>query len=289
MKRHVRIGEKVVGPDAPCFLAAEIGINHNGDLEIAKKLIDAAVLSGCDAVKFQKRTVEIVYTSEELARPRESPFGTTNGDLKRGLEFGEQGYRAIDQHCRDRGILWFASGWDKASVDFIDEFGPPCFKIASASITDDNLLRHVRNKGKPVILATGMSTMEEIDHAVKVLGQEDLVLLHCTSTYPSCPEELNLKVITTLDNTYDCPIGYSGHEVGLATTAAAVALGACFVERHVTLDRAMWGSDQSASVEPQGMIHLVKYIRTIEKALGDGVKRVYESEMPIRDKLRIIR
>lgn len=286
MPRTVHIGNRVVGEGQPCFIVAEIGINHNGSVELAKRLIDAAVIAGCDAVKFQKRTIEVVFSPEELARPRESQFGMTNGDLKRGLEFGVEAYREIDRYCRERGILWFVSCWDEGSVDAIEAFTPPCYKIASALLTDDNLLRHTRSKGRPIILSTGMSTMGQIGHAVDVLGSEDLVLLHCTSTYPSKVEELNLRMIETLREEFDCPVGYSGHEVGLASTLAAVALGACMVERHITLDRAMWGSDQAASVEPQGFMRLVRDIRAIEAAMGDGVKRVYESEVPIMAKLR---
>lgn len=282
----VAIGNRLVGVGEPCFVVAEIGINHNGDVEIARRLIDEAVAAGCDAVKFQKRTVEVVYSAEELARPRESPFGSTNGDLKRGLEFGLEEYREIDRYCRDKGILWYASCWDEGSVDFIAQFDPVCYKIASASLTDDALLRHHRQYGRPIILSTGMSTIEQIDHAVDVLGKSDLIILHCTSTYPSKPDELNLRVINTLRERYGVPVGYSGHEVGLATTLAAVALGAVMVERHITLDRAMWGSDQAASVEPTGFRRLVKDIRAIEQAMGDGVKRVYDSELPIIKKLR---
>jgi len=285
----VKIGDRLVGPDQPAFVVAEIGINHNGDLDLAKKLIKAAVESGCDAVKFQKRTVDVVYTPEELARPRESPFGTTNGDLKRGLEFDFEQFAEVDRYCRSLGILWFASCWDEASVDFIAQFDPVCYKIASASLTDDQLLRFHRGKGKPIVLSTGMSTIEEIDHAVEVLGRKDLIILHCTSTYPSRLEELNLKVIPALMERYDVPVGYSGHEVGLYTSLAAAVVGACFIERHITLDRAMWGSDQAASVEPQGFTRLVKDIRAVKIAMGDGVKRVYESELPILQKLRRVR
>jgi N-acetylneuraminate synthase len=284
--KPIRIGDRLVGPEEPCFLVAEIGINHNGDIGIARKLISAAVVAGCDAVKFQKRTVDVVYTDQELARPRESPFGETNGDLKRGLEFGREQYEAIDDYCRQHDLPWFASCWDEASVDFIDEFDPPCYKIASASLTDHDLLRHHRATGRPIILSTGMSTIEEIDQAVEVLGRDDLVLLHTTSTYPSAVEELNLRAIETLRDRYDVPVGYSGHEVGLQTSVAARTLGACMIERHITLDRAMWGSDQAASVEPSGVARLVRDVRAVESALGDGVKRVYESEVPIREKLR---
>lgn len=282
----VSIGGRFVGPGQRCYLIAEIGINHNGDLALAKRLIDAAVDAGWDAVKFQKRTVDAVYAKEELERPRESPFGDTNGDLKRGLEFGEEEYRAIDAHCRMRGIPWFASCWDASSVDFIERFEPPCYKIASACLTDDALLRQTRSKGRPVILSTGMSTLEQIDHAVEVLETKDLILLHCTSTYPSKVEELNLSCIPALLERYELPVGYSGHEVGLYTSFAAVVLGACVVERHITLDRAMWGSDQAASVEPGGMERLCRDIRDWEIARGDGRKRVYESERPVLAKLR---
>ena len=282
----VRIGEREVGPDHPTLVVAEIGINHNGSLEMAKELIDAAIAAGCDAVKFQKRTVEVVYSPEELARPRESPFGSTNGDLKRGLEFGADQYAEIDRYCKGKGIMWFASCWDEASIDFLEQFKPPCYKIASASLTDDNLLRHHRKTKRPVIASTGMSTLEQIDHAVEVLGRRDLILLHATSTYPSEVGELNLLVIPRLRERHGIPIGYSGHEVGLYTSLAAVVLGACVVERHITLDRAMWGSDQAASVEPQGFARLVKDIRAVEAALGDGIKKVYDSEIPVMRKLR---
>ncbi len=285
-KKTVKIGNKLVGDGCPTFVVAEIGINHNGDIDIAKKLIDTAVATGCDAVKFQKRTVDVVYTPEELAKPRENPFGPTNGDLKRGLEFGEDAYKEIDRYCKEKGIIWFASPWDEASVDFLEKFNVPCYKIASASLTDDGLLRHIRSKGKPVILSTGMSTVEEIDHAVEVLGKDDLIVLHATSTYPSKLEELNIRVIPFLRSRYEVPVGYSGHEVGLIPTTGSVAFGACLVERHITLDRAMWGSDQAASVERQGFERIVNDIRALESSLGDGVKKVYESEIPIKQKLR---
>jgi N-acetylneuraminate synthase len=284
----VSVAGRVIGPGEPCFIVAEIGINHNGDVEIAKRLIDVAVAAGCDAVKFQKRTVDVVYTEAELAKPRESPFGETNGDLKRGLEFGAEAYQAIARHCEERGILWFASCWDQASVDFIEAFDPPCYKIASASLTDSDLLSHHRATNRPVILSTGMSTYDEIDEAVRVLGRQDLVLLHTTSTYPSDIGELNLAVMQTLLERYGVPVGYSGHEVGLAPSLAAAAMGAAVVERHITLDRAMWGSDHAASVEPQGIMRLVRDIRAVERATGDGEKVVYESELPIREKLRRI-
>jgi len=284
--KPVQIRDRIIGPDHPTFITAEIGINHNGDLKLAKKLISAAAASGCDAVKFQKRTIEVVYTPEELAKPRESPFGTTNGDLKRGLEFGKDEYAEIDHFCRSLDMMWFASCWDEGSVDFIEQYASPCYKIASACLTNDNLLRYHKSLGRPIILSTGMSTMEQIDHAVEILGHENLILMHCMSTYPAKIEELNLKVIPRLIERYDIPVGYSGHEVGLYTTLAAVVLGACAAERHITLDRAIWGSDQAASVEPHGIARLVKDIRAVETAMGDGVKRVYESEIPVMRKLR---
>ncbi len=284
--KAVQVGDRLVGDGKPCFIVAEIGINHNGDLDLARRLIAAASLAGCDAVKFQKRTVEVVYTPEELARPRESPFGTTNGDLKRALELGVEQYQALDEYFRLHNMVWFASCWDEASVDFIERFNPPCYKVASASLTDDNLLLHHRRYGRPIVLSTGMSSPDQIDHAVEILGRDELVLLHCTSTYPSKVEELNLRAIKTLQQRYDVPVGYSGHEVGLATSVAACAMGACMIERHITLDRAMWGADQAASIEPQGFARLVRDVRAVEAAAGDGIKRRWPSEEPIMRKLR---
>ncbi|MFZ6031507.1 MAG: N-acetylneuraminate synthase family protein [Chloroflexota bacterium] len=286
MTNPIRIGNALVGDDQPCFVVAEIGINHNGDVELAKKLIDAALFSGCNAVKFQKRTLEVVYSVAELERHRESPFGTTNGDLKRALEFGRAEYEAIDRYCREKGATWFASCWDEASVDFIEQFAPACYKIASASLTDDHLLRHHRQYGRPIVISTGMSTLEQIDHAVEILGTQDLIILHCTSTYPAKEDELSLRTMLLLKERYQVPVGYSGHEVGLAPSLAAVALGACMLERHITLDRAMWGSDQAASVEPNGFWRLLKDIRAIEKSLGDGTKQIWPDEVPIMQKLR---
>jgi N-acetylneuraminate synthase len=282
----VRIGDRLVGPAQPCYVIAEIGINHNGDVALAKRLVSVAVAAGCDAVKFQKRTIDVVYSAEELARPRESPFGTTNGDLKYGLELDEEDYRDIDGFCRASNIPWFASCWDERSVDFVERFDPPCYKIASASLTDDQLLRHTRATGRPLLLSTGMSTLAQIDHAVGVLGTENLILLHACSTYPAYYEELNLRTIRTLQERYGVPVGYSGHETGIASTVAAVALGACLVERHITMDRSMWGSDHAASLEPNGITRVVRDIRLIERSMGDGVKRVYEREQPIIKKLR---
>jgi N-acetylneuraminate synthase len=282
----VNIGNKQLGPDQPCYVIAEIGINHNGDIDLAKRLISVAVAAGCDAVKFQKRTVDVVYTAAELSTPRPNPFGDTNGDLKRGLEFGEEDYAEISSFCKQLKIDWFVSPWDEASVDFIEIFNPPVYKIASASLTDDKLLKHVRKTGKPIIASTGMSTYAEIDHAVEVLGKEDLILMHTTSTYPAKYEQLNLRAIPNMIERYGIPVGYSGHETGIPTSVAAAVLGACCVERHITMDRAMWGSDQAASLEPNGISRLVRDIRLCEQSMGDGIKRVYEEEIPVMKKLR---
>lgn len=269
------------------YIIGEIGINHNGDLTIAKKLIDAAVLAGCDAVKFQKRTPERCVPPEQRAIMRETPWGLmTYMDYRYRVEFGEAEYAEIDRYCRAKGIHWFASCWDEPSVDFIEAFEPVCYKFASASLTDEALLAHTQATGRPMILSTGMSTMDEVRRAVALLQRDRLLIAHSTSSYPCAPDELNLRMIHTLKAAFDAPIGYSGHEVGLQTTYAAVTLGACFVERHITLDRAMWGSDQAASVEPGGLMRLVRDIRVIEQALGDGVKKVYDSEIPARNKLR---
>ena len=287
MAAKVKIGNRIIGHGEPCFFVSEMGINHNGDLSIAKDLIDASVEAGCNAVKFQKRTVELVYSPDELAKSRESPFGATNGDLKYGLEFGYEEYSKINEYCKEKGIIWFASCWDYKSVDFMEQFDPPCYKIASAHLVDDDFLRYHRKKGRPIILSSGMSSMDQIEHAVEILGKEDLIILHCTSTYPSKIEELNLNAIRVLMEKFpDIPIGYSGHEIGLSTTIAAAVLGACVIERHVTLNRAMWGSDQAASVEPQGFERIVRDVRVVEHAMGDGMIEIYDSEKPIIAKLR---
>ena len=287
MKREVRLGSRLVGEGHPTYVVAEIGINHNGDLELAKRLIDASMLAGVDAVKFQKRTPELCVPPDQQGKMRETPWGyITYLEYRRKVEFGAAEYAAIDAYCRDRKLTWFVSVWDEPSVDFMEAYEPVCYKIPSASLTDHDLLRRVRFTGRPVVLSTGMSTMEQIDAAVGVLGTDDLLINHATSTYPCDPSELNLKTICTLAERFPGPIGYSGHEVGLIPTVVAVALGACLVERHITLDRAMWGSDQAASVEPGGLSRLVKYLRTTEQALGDGVKRVYDSEQDSLLKLR---
>ena len=282
----IKIGTKTVGDGQPCYIIAEIGINHNGDVDLAKRLISVAVAAGCDAVKFQKRTIDVVYTQKELATPRENPFGSTNGDLKYGLEFEHEDYAEVAQFCKSVKIPWFVSPWDEGAVDFMEEFDTPVYKIASASLTDDNLLKHIRKTGKPVIASTGMSTYDEIDHAVDVLGKQDLILMHTTSTYPAKYEQLNLRAIPAMRERYGVPVGYSGHETGIPTSLAAAVLGACMVERHITMDRAMWGSDQSASLEPNGISRLVRDIRLSEQSMGDGVKRVYDEEVPVMKKLR---
>lgn len=284
----IGIGNREIGEGRPVFIIAEIGINHNGSLEIAKRLIDVAAFTGCDAVKFQKRTPELCVPYDQWHIERDTPWGRmTYIDYRHRMEFSAGQYGEIDRYCREKGILWMASCWDEESVDFIEQFGVPAYKAASASLTDIPLLRKMKSTGRPLIISTGMSTMEEIENAVNAIGIDNLLIAHATSTYPCPPEELNLKMIATLKEKYpQTPIGYSGHETGLATTWAAVALGATFVERHITLDRAMWGSDQAASVEMGGLWRLVGNIRDIEKAMGDGAKRVYQSEIGPRTKLR---
>lgn len=283
----VRIGSRLVGLNQPVFIVAEIGINHNGEVDLAKKLIDVAKDAGCDAVKFQKRTPKICVPPEQAGIMRETPWGTmTYLEYKERTEFGELQYKEIDSYCRSRGIIWFASPWDVPSASFLANFETPVIKIASACLTDDELLSEVKSIAKPVIMSTGMSTLDEIDHAVTKLDRTNLILGQATSTYPCSPDELNLRAIHTLRERYGVPVGYSGHETGLQTTIAAVVLGACFIERHITLDRAMWGTDHAASVEPQGLQRLVRDIRTVERALGTGDKKVYESEISVRKKLR---
>mgnify|MGYP000968227044 CR=1 FL=1 len=287
MPKELRIGDRVIGDGHPAYVIAEIGINHNGDLEVAKQMIQAAKESGADAVKFQKRTPELCVPPEQRNMMRETPWGyITYMAYREKVEFDEADYQEIDRFCREIGVDWFVSVWDEQSVDFIENFNPVCYKLPSASLTDFGLLKKVRATGKAMIISTGMSTAEQIDQAVDVVGLNDLAILHATSAYPCDPNELNLRMITTLKAKFDCPIGYSGHEVGLIPSVVAVGLGANIVERHFTLDRAMWGSDQAASVEPVGFERLVKYIRVTEMSLGDGVKHVYESEQSSLKKLR---
>lgn len=287
MPRSIKIGDRWVGEGYPTYVVAEIGINHNGEIEIARQLMEAALHAGVDAVKFQKRTPELCVPPEQRDQMRETPWGYISYlDYRYRVEFNAEQYGRIDDYARRLGISWFASVWDEPSVDFLEAFNPVCYKIPSASLTDHALLRRVKASGRPVILSTGMSTLEQIQAGVKVLGEENILITHTTSTYPCDPAELNLRMIETLRSEFFAPVGYSGHEVGLIPSVVAVALGACLVERHITLDRAMWGSDQAASVEPGGFERLVKYIRVTEQSLGDGVKKVYESEMPSLKRLR---
>jgi len=280
--------KRAIGAGHPVYIIAEIGINHNGSLAIAKRLIDEAVQAGCDAVKFQKRTPELCTPKDQWLLERDTPWGRmTYINYRHMVELGYEEYAEIDAYCRQKGIDWFVSCWDEVAVDFMEQFNPGVYKFASASLTDHALIEKVRQTGKPYILSTGMSTMPEIRTAVDKFGTDNLLIAHSTSAYPCPPHELNLRMIETLADLWPgTPIGYSGHETGLATTVAAVAMGASFVERHFTLDRAMWGSDHAASVEPQGMQKLVRDIRDVELSLGDGVKRVYESEMGAMKRLR---
>jgi len=270
------------------FVVAEIGINHNGDISICKELIDVAVDAGCDAVKFQKRDIDQVYTQEFLDSPRESPWGNTQRAQKEGLEFSKEQYLEISEHCSDKGIEWFASAWDTNSQAFLRQFDCKYNKIASAMIVHDELLQMVADEGKHTFISTGMSTYEDIKKAVDVFRAAgcSFELMHTISTYPMKDEDANLNLINTLRNRYDCNVGYSGHEVGLAISYAAAAMGIPSLERHITLDRAMYGSDQSASIDPNGLRQLVGAVRKIEKAMGDGVKRVVDAEVPIARKLR---
>ncbi len=287
MAKAVKIGDRWVGEGHPTYIVAEIGINHNGEVENAKRLMDAARHAGVDAIKFQKRTPELATPPDQRNVMRETPWGyITYLDYRKKMEFGLEQYREIDAYARKIGITWFVSVWDEPSVDFMEAFDPVTYKVPSAALTDHGLMRKLKAVGRPVILSTGMSNSDQIRSAVKLLDLDNLIICHTTSSYPCAPEELNLRMIETLRKEYSCPIGYSGHEVGLIPSAVAVAFGACLVERHITLDRAMWGSDQAASVEPGGFERLVKYIRVTEQSLGDGVKKVYESEIPSMKKLR---
>lgn len=290
-KREIKAGNRFIGDGHPVFVIGEIGINHNGDVEIAKKIIAGAKHAGCDAVKFQKRTPEICTPRDQWNIERDTPWGRmTYIDYRHKVEFGEKEYAELDKYCKQIGMTWFASCWDEGAVDFIEQFNPPLYKTASASLTDFPLLEKHKKLNKPIMISTGMSTIEQIEKTVSFMNKDKLMIAHATSAYPCKNEELNLKMIETLKKKYpDIPIGYSGHEVGLAPTWAAVALGACFVERHITLDRAMWGTDQAASVEVGGMERLVGNIRDIEVSLGDGIKKVYESELGQIKKLRRVK
>jgi N-acetylneuraminate synthase len=287
MNREVKIGERIIGDGHPTYIVAEIGINHNGDIDIAKNLMEAAKRYGVDAVKFQKRTPELCVPPDQRGQMRDTPWGyITYLDYRYKTEFGKAEYDEVERYSKEIGIDWFASVWDEPSIDFMEQYNPIAYKIPSASLTDHGLLSKLRSTGRPVILSTGMSTIDQIKGAVEVLGLENMMLTHTTSAYPCDPHELNLRMVETLRQMYPVPVGYSGHEVGLIPSVVSVALGACLVERHITLDRAMWGSDQSASVEPGGFERMVKYIRVTEQSLGDGQKRVYDDELPILKKLR---
>ena len=287
MTNKVSVGKKAIGAGEPVYIIAEIGINHNGDIEIAKQLMDVSVETGCDAVKFQKRTPEICVPEEQKSIPRETPWGSmTYFEYKKRIEFEQNEFEQIDAYAKKIGIDWFASPWDVPSVDFLEGFNVPCQKIASACLTDSELLTAINKTKTTTILSTGMSSMQEIDKAVSLLNDVPLAIAQATSTYPAEASELNLRAIQTFAEKYKVPVGYSGHERGLQISIAAVALGATFIERHITLDRSMWGTDHSASLEPEGLKKLVRDIRIIELALGDGKKKVYDSEIPIRAKLR---
>jgi sialic acid synthase SpsE len=287
MTNKVSVGKKAIGAGEPVYIIAEIGINHNGDIAIAKQLMDVAVETGCDAVKFQKRTPEICVPEEQKSIPRETPWGSmTYFEYKKRIEFEQPEFEQIDAYAKKIGIDWFASPWDVPSVDFLEGFNVPCQKIASACLTDSELLTAINKTKTTTILSTGMSSIEEIDKAVSLLDNVPLAIAQATSTYPAEASELNLRALQTFAEKYKVPVGYSGHERGLQVTIAAVALGATFIERHITLDRSMWGTDHSASLEPEGLKKLVRDIRIIELALGDGKKKVYDSEIPIRAKLR---
>lgn len=270
------------------FIIAEIGINHNGDVKIAKKLIDVAIIAGADAVKFQKRTIDLVYSKELLDSPRKSPWGKTQREQKEGLEFGLDEFREIDKYCREKGIGWLASAWDLESQRFLRQFDLKYNKIASAMIVYDDLLREVASERKHTFISTGMASLDHIDNAVKIFEDTgcSFELMHCVSTYPMADEDANLNCIKNLRERYKCNVGYSGHEVGLAISYGAAALGISSLERHITLDRAMYGSDQAASVEPIGFMQLVGAVRKIDSAMGDGVKKIKENEVPIAEKLR---
>ena len=289
IKPEVLIGDRKIGLGNPIYFIGEIGINHNGDMKIAKQLIDVAVLAKCDAVKFQKRTPEICVPADQRDKQRETPWGTMSYMAYRTrVEFGQDEYEEIDRYCKAKGIHWFLSPWDIPSVTFTETFDPVCYKIPSACVTDLELIKAAATTGRPIILSTGMSTLDQIRAAVSQTDPNNLILTHCTSTYPCKPDEINLRMMDTLRSEFGCPVGYSGHETGLQISIAAAALGACVIERHITLDRSMWGSDHAASLEPSGVMRLVRDIHVVEAAQGDGVKKVYDSELPLIDRLRRI-
>ena len=277
-----------MGPAPHCYVIAEIGINHNGSLDIAKELIDVAVEAGCDAVKFQKRTIDVVYTEDQLDAPRESPWGTTTREQKEGLEFGKSEFDEIDRYCRGRSIDWMASAWDRGSLEFVESYDPPHHKIASALTTNDDFCDAVAALGRHTYISTAMCDWDDIDRVVEIFRGHDtpFTLLHCVATYPMPDDQANLRAMQTMRERYSCDVGFSSHEVGLVCSLAAAALGATALERHITLDRAMYGSDQAASLEARGLEYLVRDVRLLPHIMGDGDKRVGDAEVPIAQKLR---
>jgi N-acetylneuraminate synthase len=285
----IQIGNKLIGHSHPIFVVGEIGLNHVGDINICKRIIDMAVRSGCDAIKFQKRVPEKCVPENHKNVVRETPWGLmTYLDYRKKIEFGEPEYKEIDEYCKKKGIIWFASAWDVESVEFLENFNVPCYKIPSPSLTDKELLLKIKSTGKPRILSTGMSKLEQIKDAVEFLGEQNLIILHCNSSYPASEKELNLNVIKELRKNFNCPIGYSGHEVGVFPSIVAMATGACIVERHITIDRSLYGGDQAASLEERGISIICREAKLIREYLGDGIKKVYESEEKIMKKLRKI-
>lgn len=288
-KKKIKIADRWVGEGEPCFVIAEIGLNHNGDLGLAKKLIDAAVECGADAAKFQKRSVDNILTKEALDAPYDTwyAYGKTYGEHRKALELSEEDFIALQEYSNERNIIFFASPWDEESADFLERINVPVYKIASADVINLPLIEHIAKKKKPMIVSSGMSTLEEVKDAGDIISKyiDELILLHCVSTYPSNPEEINLRCMETLKETFNCSVGYSGHEKGIAISEAAVALGACVIERHFTLDRTMKGPDHAASLEPPGLSKLIRDIRNIEISMGSSIKKIQEREMSIRTKL----
>lgn len=287
MSKTIEVGGTLIGEGCPVFIIAEVGINHNGDIELAKKLIDVAAVAGCNAVKFQKRNPDEAVPDEYKNVKRETPWGTmTYLEYKKKIEFWEEQYDEIDTYCKEKNIMWISSAWDISSVNFLKKYDLPAFKIPSALITDKNYLAVLRGLHKPLIVSTGMAEIQLVKKVVDFLGEDKIILLHTVSSYPARPEKINLRVIKTYQNLFSCTVGYSGHEVGLQVTLAAVSLGAKVIERHITLDRSMWGTDQAASVEPVGLIRLTRDIRIIESAMGDGQKKMLPEELEVEKKLR---
>ncbi len=288
MDKFIKIHDKIISEDSEPIFIGEIGINHNGSVEIAKKIIDMAKTCGVDFIKFQKRTPELCVPEEVRDRIKETPWGDmTYFEYKKRMEFGYEQFKIIDQYCKKNQIIWFASVWDNPSIQFMEKFNPPCYKIPSAKLTDKELLAELKNLGKPIMLSTGMSTEEEIDKAVNFLNNTKLIIMHCNSSYPAKHSELNLNYIKILKNKYpNHIIGYSGHEEGITPSIIAALLGAKVIERHITIDRAMWGTDQSASIEFSGLRRLVRDLKLLNTWLGDGVKKLYESEIIVKQKLR---